>query len=189
MFPESATHRKERVVLDDDLGVAANFANARSLKLARDLPRVPVQLVAHNRNGGRLFLEKHPSRYCLHIRVGERHANREPVHELLEEWHARQSTLASSDEHYLAVEFLGDSLRNLGEQHRAVVRVANVLLRLVENEDGAREPSVPSSLAERLLGDAEEISRGDIGVALGKLLSNRLARLDLVRGELGIARQ
>ena len=34
VFPEPATHRKQRVVLDDDLGIAANLADARSLKLA-----------------------------------------------------------------------------------------------------------------------------------------------------------
>ena len=92
---------------------------------------------------GRLLLQEDLPRHRLDVRVGKRHANREPVHELLKERHTRQRALAGGHENDLALEFLGDSLGHFGEEHRAVVGVADVLLRLVENEDGAREPCRP----------------------------------------------
>ena len=46
-----------------------------------------------------------------------------------------------------------------------------------------------SSQSQRLLRDSKEIGRCDIRVALRELLSYSLARFDLARGELRVARQ
>ena len=45
-----------------------------------------------------------------------------------------ERTLPGADDHHLAVQLLRHGFRHLSDQRRTVVRVADVLLDLVENE-------------------------------------------------------
>lgn len=123
-----------------DAGPAAagsrRWRRACPAAVARPLRRVwPARRAP--RRSTRLLLEEHLARDGLHVGIGQRHADREPIRELLEPAHLGQGALTGADHDDVALELLGDRFGYLGDQRGAVVRVADVLLDLVQDQDGA----------------------------------------------------
>ena len=143
VLPEATANRKERVVFNDGLAVGAVLSDRCAAELPRDFARVRIEnaLDCLDRRG--LLLQQHFPGNGFDIGVRECDADREAIHHLLELRHPRQGALPRADDHYSAVELFRDGLRDLGHDGRALMRVADVLLNFVEDQQ--RTGHLPAS--------------------------------------------
>ena len=188
VLPEAPPHGQQRIVVDDDVAVLRALADARALKLARDLAAVLLEEVAHGPDRRGLLLQEHLAgdRFDVRSESWTRIVKRS-----ISFWRRRtcgQRALPGADEHDVAVELLGERLGHFSDQRRAVVRVADVLLHLVEDEDRAGHTPVAPDELEHPLEGGEKLLGRDVGRARRKLRLERVPRLGLGRSEVRVAR-
>ena len=138
VLPEAAAHRQQRIVVDDDRAVldglpdrACPAAAARPRRRVARAACEPAAVAAGFFCSSTLRVTGSTSASDSGTRIVKRSisfcSNGTSVSAL---WPAPH-------DHHLAVELLRDSLGHLGDEHRAIVGVADVLLHLVENEQRA----------------------------------------------------
>ena len=189
VLPEAAAHRQERVVVDDDVAVLRALTDARALELARNLAAVLLQEVLHRRDRRGLLLQEHLADDGLDVLVGELDADGVAVGQLLQLGRRGERALARGDDEHVAVELLRKRFGHFGDERRAVVGVADVLLHLVEDEQRARGTSVAADELQHALDGGEELLGRDVGATRRELRLQRVARLGLGGREARVARE
>ena len=188
LLPEPSTHWQQRKIVDDRLVVARAGADFRALQVAGDLAAVRLDRALHGGDRGRLLAERHLTGDGLDVGVGERHLHDEPIHELVEQLDVVERLLSGRHEQHAAVELFGEGLGQFGEDGGAIVGIADVLLGLVEQDDRAGEllgvvRVLGGVTQEHVLGQADELGRGEVAALLLELLLERRPDVGLAGGE------
>ena len=187
VFPETATDREQRVVVEDGQAILGALRQAGALEVAGNLAGMGFENAAHLGHARGLFLEQDLASDGFDLDVGQRHADGETVEQLVELRHVGERTLAGAHDDEMAVHLLGHGLGDLGHQRGTNVGVTNVLLHLVEDQDGARHAPVLADAQQGFLGGLEEGLRGDVGGLRRELGAQGLKHVGLGGGELGVA--
>ena len=117
-----------------------------------------------------MLLKQHLARNRLDVGVGELDADREAVHQLVQQLYAGERRLTGAYQHHLAVELLLETASDdLGDQDRAGLGVADVLLDFVEDQDRAGHLAVASGALQNALEHAEELVGGEVRRLDGEL--------------------
>ena len=164
-----------------------DLADAGALQLARDFAGVLVEKRAHIRDRGGLLLQQDLAGDRLDLGVGQRDADREAVEQVGQKLNFGERALARRDDHDVAVQLLRDGFGHFGKQRGALLRVADVLLGLVEDEERAGQPTVLGLQPQRLLRDQQELFGRDVRGLRRKLRLEQLLRFRFARGEVGVA--
>ena len=183
-LPESPTNRQQGIVVDKGRAVLGGLAETGPLELPRDLAAVLVEQRAQAVDGAGLLLEQNLAGDGLHIGIGEWDADREAIHQLLEEWHVGQRALPSADNHHAAVELLFNGFCDLRDEHGAFGGITDILLHFIQHDERARQPvGAAGGMRQRVLGRAQELLRADVGGLGRKLRPDRLPGFDLAGRE------
>ena len=183
-LPETPAGTEQRIVPDMVLAVFGADGQARALQVPRHLARVRFEHLLDRGGSSGLLLEQHLPGDHLHLGIGELDGDAEAVAEPLQRLRpGRERRLTGGDQKQPALEPGLDSLRQLGDGRRPVLRLVDVLLDFVEDEDGQGEIAVGG---ERLPGGLHELVGRDVGLRRRELVEEELpCRLD-VRGEGGV---
>ena len=95
--------------------------------------------------------------------------------------------MACGNQHHLAVNLLAECLCNLGQKDGARFGIPDILLRFVQNQDGARNLTILAGPRKYPFEHGQEFVGCNVGRALGELCLDHLSGRCFVRGEVGIA--
>ena len=165
-FPKPPPHRQNRVVLHQQLPIAAGESDLRRCQLPLDLAAAVFEQFLEAVDGGGFLLQHHLAGDLLDIRVLQLNRHREPALQPLKQGNAGQGVLSRGHEHDVGTQagaalFL-DVLHGFG----AIRAVADVLLHFVQHDQRAGQLA---SVADRLLDLGDHLLDGDVGL-LGELL-------------------
>ena len=139
-LPEAPAGSQKRVVAHMVVAVLGAHRQTRPVQVSRHLARVVFEHLLDGRSRRGALPQQHLARDRLHLGVGELDGRAEAVAEPLQRLRARgKRGLARGDEEHAAVEPRLKRLGKLGDGRRAVLRLVDVLLHLVEHEDGRRD--------------------------------------------------
>jgi hypothetical protein len=133
------------------------------------------------------LLQQHPPGHRLHVGVRERHPHREAVEQLGELLGSVERALPGAHDHHPAAQLLRDRLGHVGEDRGAVVGVADVLLDLVQDQQGAGLFVTLRAEAQDPAERVEELLAGDVRPLRRELALDRTLRVGVRRSERGIA--
>ena len=91
--------------------------------------------------------------------------------------------MACADDHDVTVQLLFDGLGNFGDQHRSIIRLADILLNFVEHDEGARHPTIMGDKRKRILGGPQKFLRCYVGRLRRELRLDQLFRFRLATCE------
>ena len=139
-LPEAAAGRQQRVVGDEVRLVGRlRGAKLRAAEVPVDLAADRVERRLERRDVLGLLAEHDLAHDRLDVLVGQRDLHREAVGQLLQRGRRRQRALAGGDEQHLALEARRAALDDVLDGERLLVVVADVLLHLVEHDQGERQ--------------------------------------------------
>ena len=155
---EASARAQQRVVAHFERLVLGARRQPRALQVARHLARVPLEKGSDRGFGGRLLAQQHLARDGLDFGVGKLDGDAEPVPQPLKRGVAPgERRLPRRDEEHAALELRLERLGEFGHDLRPVGGLVDVLLDLVEHENGGRD--LAAGGRERTAGRLVELAR------------------------------
>ena len=174
-LPEATADRQQRIVRGQHVFILGDMLQLGAAQMARDFAQIVAPDMLHLGLCRGLLGQDDLAGDVLDVPVAQHHLHRKTPHQALQVGHAGQRRLAGAHEEQLAVEVLGQGLGDLLHLEGFFCVGADVLLDLVEHDQGQRELAI---FGQRGFDGRDHLLAGDVG-DLGELFFQQLARLGL----------
>ena len=158
-FPEATPDRQDGVILRKPGDVVLTMTQGRAGQMPGDLAEVGLHDLLDRRGGLGLLGQNHLADDGVDVGIGKLDADREAAFKLLEVGGAGHGGLAGTDEQQLAANTLADGLDGFLDVDRTLAIAADILLHLIQHDQGQRQLFVPG---EGLLDGLQHVVAGDI---------------------------
>ena len=142
MFPKATTHRQDGIVLGEKGRVLLPVSQRRARQVPGNLAEIGLHDLFDGLRGFRFFGENHLADHRVHIGVGELHAHGEAAFQPPQIAGPGHGGLTGADEQQTAAKVLAAGFHEFLHLVGASAVSADVLLHLVQHDQGQRELAV-----------------------------------------------
>ena len=159
VLPETAAHWQDGIVLGKMGNVLLAVANGRARQMPGDFAQVGLHDLLDGRFGFRLFRQNDLANDCIDVGIGEFHADGEATFEFFQVAGTAHGCLTSTDEQEFAADVFAASFHRLLDVDGALAVFADVLLHLIEHDEGQGEFA---TFGQGLANGFEHVIAGDV---------------------------
>ena len=133
VFPKTAAHRKNGVILREELNIVGTMADGGARQVARDFAQVGLHHFFYRSLGLGLFGQDYLANHCVHIGIRQLHAHCEAPLKLLQVGCASDGSLPRANEEHLGTDILRTGFDRFLHIDGALTVFTDVLLHLVND--------------------------------------------------------